>query len=131
MPPNNPNPSIAAWPFMSSGGSLIHETLLHRDGTLSCSCGGWVFARKDKITGETVRKCTHTERLEPYRERVFRGEITAESIDHIVKAHRRVAAAPETVTIPPPDAQPSQRTRVRHGPPDIVEGERNRRAFRL
>lgn len=37
---------VFAWATPSSQGTTTYETVLKRDGAMSCSCPGWVFARK-------------------------------------------------------------------------------------
>lgn len=44
---------LYAWATPSSHGTTTYETLLLKDGTLSCNCPSWVFKR-----GET-RRCKH------------------------------------------------------------------------
>lgn len=45
---------VAAWAHPSSQGTTQYETTLLANGTLSCSCPGWIYAKKG------VRGCKHT-----------------------------------------------------------------------
>ena len=47
-------PVVYAWATRSSRGTTTYETVLYRNGALSCDCPGWTFVR-----GET-RSCKHT-----------------------------------------------------------------------
>lgn len=44
---------LYAWATPSSHGTTTYETLLFRDGTLSCNCPAWVFKRGEE------RRCRH------------------------------------------------------------------------
>ncbi len=44
---------LYAWATPSSHGTTTYETLLFRDGTLSCNCPAWVFKRGSE------RRCRH------------------------------------------------------------------------
>jgi hypothetical protein len=54
---------VFSWAFTSSkarGGQIInYETRLKEDGTLSCNCPGWIFAKKNQTRG-----CKHTKQIE-------------------------------------------------------------------
>lgn len=44
--------------FESTSGSGTYQTLLYSDGTTSCDCRGWTFARGG------IRSCKHTRSVE-------------------------------------------------------------------
>ena len=46
---------IYAWAARSSHGSTTYEVLLMVDGSMSCSCPGWIYAKKGQ-----PRSCRHT-----------------------------------------------------------------------
>lgn len=48
------DPVLYAWPSPSSRGVTVYETLLRRDGTMSCDCPGWINAKRGK-----PRSCRH------------------------------------------------------------------------
>lgn len=54
---------IYSWEFQSvSDPEKVHEVILRRNGDVSCPCNGWIFAKKDKITGITLpRGCRHVD----------------------------------------------------------------------
>ena len=41
-----------AYPFVSSGGSTVYETLRYNDGFVSCNCPGWIFRKNCKHARE-------------------------------------------------------------------------------
>lgn len=60
---------VFTWAFRSSqprGGTFVtYETRLEENGKLRCNCMGWVFQRKDKLTGEPLpRRCKHTDQVQ-------------------------------------------------------------------
>ena len=46
---------LKAWAFDSSQGTTTYETVLRRDGTLTCNCPGWINKKKGEARG-----CKHT-----------------------------------------------------------------------
>lgn len=48
---------MATWYSPSSSSSSVYETLLYKDGFMSCNCQGWCIQKKDKITGENLERC--------------------------------------------------------------------------
>ena len=52
---------VRAWPFPSSRGTTTYEVTLWDDGTLSCDCPGWVYAKKGR-----PRACKHTRIVEAW-----------------------------------------------------------------
>ena len=60
---------IFQWTFKSNqevlGTRAIYSTLLREDKSLTCNCPGWIFAKKDKKTGQKLdRSCKHTRLVE-------------------------------------------------------------------
>lgn len=52
--------TLQAWASPSSRGVTCYETIVYTDGSTSCDCPGWIYARK----GGT-RTCKHIRALEP------------------------------------------------------------------
>lgn len=55
---------VFTWAFNSSkpraSGSIIHyEVRMNEDGSISCDCPGWIFAKKGAARG-----CKHTRQIE-------------------------------------------------------------------
>lgn len=67
--------NLGAWAFPSSGGSTTYEVILNLDGTLTCSCPGWIIQRKAQPRG-----CKHTKIIAPFVPRILTGAIRPESI---------------------------------------------------
>lgn len=68
-----PAPVAAAWAFASSHGATTYETVLYRDGTLSCHCPGWAYKCANRPRG-----CRHTRAVSPYTRELLGGRLTAE-----------------------------------------------------
>jgi hypothetical protein len=50
---------VKVWAEPSSHGATVYETVLRSDGSLSCDCPGWIYARKGQR-----RSCKHTRKHE-------------------------------------------------------------------
>ena len=68
--PKKPEP-VFTWAFKSSqprGGTIIsYVAQLNQDGTLSCNCPGWIFAKKNQ-----ERACKHTKIVEDEAPDIFK-----------------------------------------------------------
>ena len=62
---------VFTWAFKSSqprGGTIIsYIAQLNQDGTLSCNCPGWIFAKKNQ-----ERACKHTKLVEDEAPEIFK-----------------------------------------------------------
>lgn len=90
-----------SWDFPSkSNPSNSHRTLLTLQGMMSCSCQGWVFRKKDKVTGQgLVRNCKHIKEIIA-REKFQveeRGQYLFVVSQHIAKAKAILKKTPEAV----------------------------------
>lgn len=67
---------IYAWSIASDRRAAKYEIILRADGTLSCDCAGWVFARKGKPRG-----CKHTTSLETEAHRIHAAYLRGERVE--------------------------------------------------
>jgi hypothetical protein len=62
---------VFTWAFKSSrphGGTIVsYVTQLNQDGSLSCNCPGWIFAKKNQ-----ERACKHTKMVEDEAPDIFK-----------------------------------------------------------
>ena len=65
---------LQAWATPSTHGAAIYETVLYRDGSLSCNCPGWVYPRKGR-----PRACRHTRDVAPLAAEIMAGRVHPEA----------------------------------------------------
>lgn len=105
---------VEAWSFNSDARAATYEVTLWDNGQISCTCAGWVFARKTNLEKFGHKRwCKHL------------GEVwSAAELSYLTFTGGKAATAkPPGVPLPPPDPFVRSRRPVTPAPPPVADDE--------